>query len=94
MAAFGVDVQLGRNFRVFQREEIDGGVFDVDGIVFGLNDERWRSFFGGMDFGVGRHVLFGDGEIAGIDDDGEVGAAAYVVGGVDRSDRGADRSAC
>ena len=85
MAAFGVDVQFGRDFRVFKREKIDSRVFDVDGIVFGLNDERWRSFFGRMNFRIGRHVLFGDGEIAGIDDDGEVGAAAQSVGGVDLS---------
>ena len=76
MAAVGIDVQLGRNFCVFQREKIDRRVFNVDGIVFGLNDEGWRSRCGGMDFRVGRHVLFGEGEIAGIDDDGEVGAAA------------------
>src|SRR5579872_3125356 len=55
----------------------------MDGIVFGLNDKGRRSFFGRMDFWVGRHVLFGEGEVAGVYDDGEVGAAALGVGGVD-----------
>src|SRR5262249_19651706 len=31
VAAVGVDVQLSGNFCVFQREEIDSGVFDVNG---------------------------------------------------------------
>src|SRR5947209_1962201 len=83
MAAISVDVKFGWDFGVFQRDEVDRGVFDVDGIVFGLNDEGWRSLFGRMDFGGGRKVLLRDGEIAGIDDDGEVGAAAHAVGGVD-----------
>ena len=76
VAAFCVEMQFGGDFGVFQREEINGGVFNVDRIVFGLNDEGWRSFFVGMDFGVGRHVLFGDGEVTGVNDDGEIGAAA------------------
>ena len=83
VAAFSVDVKLGWHLRIFEREKIHRGVFDVDAVVLGLNDDRWRSFFRGMDFGVGRHVLFGDGEVSGVDDDGEVGAAANVIGGID-----------
>jgi len=78
-----VDMKLGGDLGVLEREEVDSGVFDVDGIVFGLNDEGGRSFLCGMDISVGREVLFGEGEVAGVDDDGEVGAAAFVVGGID-----------
>ena len=101
VAAVGVDMKFGGNFGVFESEKIDGGGFDVHGIVFGLNDEGWRSFFSGMDFGVGRHVLFGDGEIAGINDDGEIGPATDAVSGVDgivealivvRAERGGEMS--
>src|SRR5690349_17799142 len=35
-----------------------------------------------MDFRIGREILFGEGEVAGIDDDGEIRAAGELVGGV------------
>ena len=83
MAALGVDVEFGGDFGVFQGEEVDGGVFHVDRIVFGLDDEGGRGLLGGADIGVGGEILFGEGEVAGIDDYGEVWAATEFVGGVE-----------
>ncbi len=94
MAAFGVDVELRGNLRFLELQEIDCSVFDVDWVVFGLHDEGGRGVGGGIDVGVGCVVFVGDGEVAGIDDDGEVGAATELVGGVDRRRRGACRSGC
>ena len=37
----------------------------------------------GLISGFGRHIFCSHGEVAGIDDDGEVGAATELVGGVD-----------
>ena len=84
MSTLGVDVQFGGNLGVLQREEVYGGVFDMHGIVLGLDDEGGRRFVGDMDIGVGREVLFGEREVAGIDDHGEVRAAAELVSGIDR----------
>ena len=84
VAAFGVDVQLGGDFCFLELEEIDDGVFDMDRVVFGLDDEGGRGVGGGVDVGVGREVFVGEREIAGIDDEREVGTAAELVGGVDR----------
>ena len=39
---------------------------------------------GRMNLGIGRHVLLGKGEIAGIDHHGEVGTAAQLIGCIDR----------
>ncbi len=82
VAAFGVDVEFGGNFGVFESEEVDGGVFDVDGIVFGLKDEGRRSVGGDGKIGIEGEVVVFEGEIAGIDDDGEIGAAALGIRGV------------
>lgn len=60
VSTFRVDVQFGGNLRVLQGLEIHRSVFDVDRIVFGLHDERWRSFVGDVDIGIGRHVLLRD----------------------------------
>ena len=38
---------------------------------------------GGVDVGVGCEVFVGEREVAGIDDQREVGAAAELVGGID-----------
>jgi len=83
VAALGVDVQLGRDLGVLQGQKVNGSVFDVHRVVFGLKNEGGRSLVGGMDFGIGCEALFGDGEVAGIDDDGEIGPAAYWVSRVD-----------
>lgn len=55
----------------------------MDSVVLGLNDEGGRRLFGGMEVQVAEHGVFGVGEVAGIDDYGEVGAAALLVCCVD-----------
>ena len=83
VAAFGVEVEFGGDFGLFEGEEIGGGVFYVDWVVFCLNDEGGRGLGGGMDVELVEVAVFGVGEVAGVDDDGEVGAAGLLVGGVD-----------
>ena len=83
MSAFGVDVELGRDLGFLELHEIDDCVFDVDGVVFGLHDEGWRSVGRWDDVSVGREVFVGEGEVPGVDDDGEIGTAAQLIGGVD-----------
>src|SRR5579863_842439 len=75
VAALGVHVKLRGDFRVLEHEEIDYGVFDVDGVVFGLHEEGGRGAGGDLDVGVGSEVFVGEGEVTGIDDDGEIGTA-------------------
>ena len=44
----------------FQGKEIDGGVFGVDGVVFGLDDEGGRGLLSGLDIAVrGRNFVRG-----------------------------------
>ena len=83
MAALSVEVEFGGDFGVFQGQEIDGCVFYVNGVVFGLDDEGGRGLLGGKDIGIGGEVLLGEGKVAGIDDYGEVWATAELVGGID-----------
>ena len=75
MAALGVDVEFGGDFGVLELLVVDEGVFYVDGVVFSLDDEGGRGVGGGVDFGVGGERLVSEGEVAGVDDYGEVGAA-------------------
>ena len=82
MAAFGVEVHFGWDLGVFQRQKVDGGVFDMHGIVFGLENKRRRSLGGDVDLGIGREVLLCQGEVAGIDDRGEVGPATELVSSI------------
>ena len=82
MAAFGVDVEFGRDLGVFQFEKIKSSVFDVDRIVFSVDDEGRRGVGSDVDFGIGREILIGESEIAGINNDGEVGTAGELVGSV------------
>jgi hypothetical protein len=48
----------------------------VDGVVLGLDDDAGRGLGGGVDVELVEEALLRVGEIAGIDDDGEVGTAA------------------
>ena len=43
VATFGVDVELGGDFDVLEREEPGRRVLDVDRVVLGLDDEGGRS---------------------------------------------------
>ena len=52
MAALGVDVELGGNVGVFESAEVDDDVFDVDGIVLGLEEKGGRGGGGGLEGGV------------------------------------------
>jgi len=76
VAAFGVDVELGGDFGVFELLVIDQRVFDVDWVVFGLDDESGRRVGGGIYFRVGGEGFLRQRQVAGVDDDGEVGTAA------------------
>ena len=82
MAALSIDVQLGGNLGILQREEIDDGVFYMDWIVLSLHQECGRSLIGGMNVGIRRVVLVRKGKKAGIDDDRKIGTTAELVGGV------------
>jgi hypothetical protein len=81
VAAGGKDVELGWDLGVFESAEVDKGVFYVDGIVFGLEKEGRRRVLIGSEDGVELFAIGLGGEIAGVDDEGEVGAS--VDGGVD-----------
>src|SRR6476646_8222233 len=84
MAALSIDMEFGRNPGILKRQKVDGGIFYVYGIVLGLNDEGGRRIIGDVDLRVGGEILLGQGQIAGIDDHGEVRAAADLVGRVYR----------
>ena len=53
-------------------------------IVLGLNDERWRSFLGDVNLGIGRKVLFRKRQVTRINDYRKVGTAANLVSVIDR----------
>src|SRR6185369_5620804 len=72
--AFGVEVQLGGDFQLLKSLAVDEDVFNVDGIVFSLQEEGRRSGGAGIDaFGElreGGRV----NEVCRIDRNNEVGA--------------------
>jgi len=84
VSAIGIKMHLPRNFGVLQGEELDGGVFDMHRIVLGLNDERWRSFLGDVNLGIGCKDLFRKRQVARINDYRKIGTAANLVGVIDR----------
>src|SRR5579859_91762 len=84
MPALGIEMHLGWHLRVLQRQKVNGGVFDMNRVVFGLHDERGRSLAGGVDVGVGCEVLVSEGEITGVNDHGKIRTAAFAIGGVER----------
>ena len=67
----------------FELQKVDSRILDVYGVVFGLQDEGGRCLVGGVYVGIWRHVFGCVGQIAGIDDEGEVGPATKLIGGVD-----------
>ena len=83
MAAGGIDVEFEGDFFFLEGAGVGEGVLDADGIVSGHGDEGLRRFFGDDEFGgeLGR-VFFGD-EVAGVNEDGEVGFEVEGVRGVD-----------
>lgn len=80
VAALGEDVQLGWNLCLLQCLEVDQGVLFVDGIVFGLEQERGWCVRGGIDAAGQLVERWCIGQIAGIDDEREVGAGTGLVG--------------
>src|SRR5882757_244146 len=86
MAAFGVDVHLDRDTGFLQRDEVGERVFDpVYIVVFVLQQEGGRGLAVDVraDVRVELERGFGKRQVAGIDGDGKVGAAALFVGGID-----------
>src|ERR1700753_488452 len=73
MSALGVDMQLGWDLGVLQGHEVDHRILYVDGIVFRLHQKCGRGLLSGMDIGIGSEVLLCDREVAGINDEREVG---------------------
>jgi len=57
MAALRINVHLRRNLGILEREKICRRILHVHGIVFGLHDERRRSFLAHMDLRIGSEVL-------------------------------------
>jgi len=90
VAASGVIVELGGDVGVHQGGVIDEGVPAVAAIVFGLDEEGGgRELVGGVG-GVEFLVFRRDGQVGGIDDDGEVGAGVEVGVDVGGSGGGGD----
>jgi len=82
MSTLSVDVQFGLDLGILEGEEVDDGVFDMHRIILSLDDERRRGLSADVDIRVGREVLISEGEVAGINDDGEVRAATQLVSGI------------
>ena len=74
--AAGVDVHFGGDALLLERQVLIDGDDDMRGVVVGADEEGGRRVFGDGDDGVGAP--------AGIDEDGEVGARAGLVGGIGR----------
>ena len=82
VATLGEDVQFCWDLCLLQCLKVEQRVFFVDGIVFGLEQKGGRRVGGGVDttskFAEGWRV----GEVAGVDDEGEVGTGAGLVRGL------------
>src|SRR6185437_11670259 len=79
VAALSKDMQLSRDLGLLQCLKVDERVLFVDGVVLGLKQESRRSVRGGVD-ALCELVEGGCvGEIAGVDDEGEVGASAGLI---------------
>ena len=82
MAAFGVEVEFRGDVDGFESEEPGDGVLYVDRVVFRLDEEGGRGVGGGAQVELVEEAFVRVGEVAGVDDDGEIGAAGLAVGGV------------
>src|SRR5882724_3693669 len=80
VASLRVEMKLGRDFGIFQREEIDDGIFHVYRVIFCLKNKRWWSLIGDVDLRVRRKILLSERQIARIDDHGEVGTTSLLIG--------------
>jgi len=90
VAAGGVEVELGGDVGVEKSAVIDKSIASVGAIVFCLDEEGGGSeLVGGVD-GVELGVGGRDGEVGGVDDDGEVGAGADARVNVGRGGGGGD----
>jgi len=86
VAAAREDMHLGGDFRFFQVDEVDDGIVDVvDGVVFGLHDERGRGVGGDGNMRIEFEGFVVVPQVAGVTGDGEIRAAAFSIGGVDGS---------
>jgi hypothetical protein len=84
VAAGCVVVEVGGDVGVHEGGVIDEGVLAVAAVVLCLDEEGGGSeLVGGVD-GVELGVIGRDGEVGGVDDDGEVGAGADMGVGVGR----------
>src|SRR5260370_18457642 len=81
VAALGEKVELGGDLCLLERLKVEERVLFVDRVVFGLEEKGWRGVGGRVDtvrqFVESRSV----GEIAGVDDDGEIGAGVAFING-------------
>src|SRR5260370_6307665 len=79
VAALGEKVELGGDLCLLERLKVEERVLFVDRVVFGLEEKGWRGVGGRVDtvrqFVESRSV----GEIAGVDDDGEIGAGGDFI---------------
>ena len=81
VSAAGEVVEFGGDVGIHEGAVVDEGVLAVALVVFGLDEEGWRcELVGGVD-GIEGDLIGGNGEVGGVDDDGEVGAGVDV--GVD-----------
>lgn len=80
VAACGEDVELGGDLRLFESAEVDDDVLGVDGVVFGLEEKGGRCGGSWLECWVEGIEGWGSGEVAGVDDEGEVGGG--IGGGV------------
>jgi hypothetical protein len=76
VAAVGKDVHLRGNAGVLEQKEVVDGVFDVDGVVLSLYEEGWRGVGGDVKVGSCFVEVVRLGDVGGIDEHGEIGAAA------------------
>ncbi len=79
MATLGIEMHLRRNLGILQSLKVHDGILHVHRIILRLNDKSRRSLAGYMNIRIRRKVLFRERQVAGIDNDGEIGTAAYLI---------------